>query len=95
MNLKLQNPHCNNFLLKDCRSVKLPYKVTAKVIFPFTILKGNACDVLSKGNCPVSVGEEFTYKNIINVSRSYPSVNLQNNLFHLDFIYTYMLEHNS
>lgn len=60
--------------ISNSATTKLPYKITAKLKFiPITILKGNACTVLSKGTCPVKIGDEFTYKNTIKVSTTYPS----------------------
>ena len=61
------------FVAYETRS--LPYKVTAKIfLVPVTLLKGNACDELFEGKCPVEKGVEFAYEHNILVKDKFPAV---------------------
>ena len=56
----------------------LPYKITAKKFITITVLKGDACNFLSKGGCPVKMGDVVTYQDTIHISKRYPSVRIAN-----------------
>ncbi|XP_045113974.1 NPC intracellular cholesterol transporter 2 homolog a-like [Portunus trituberculatus] len=60
-------------------SSKLTTKVTATLAgieFPWTGADPNGCDNLTKGSCPLEVGEESHYKASAPVLQSYPSVSV-------------------
>ncbi|MPC41441.1 Protein NPC2 [Portunus trituberculatus] len=67
--------------VQDCdeASSKLTTKVTATLAgieFPWTGADPNGCDNLTKGSCPLEVGEESHYKASAPVLQSYPSVSV-------------------
>jgi len=53
----------------------LPYKVTATVIVPITIIEGDACEELTAGSCPARNGQSFTYATAFDVPATFPQVN--------------------
>lgn len=56
-------------------SQSLPYQVTTKIFFEtVTLLKGDACQELTAGSCPVSPGKQFSYATAFHVGEYFPNV---------------------